>query len=271
MASGVAGLARRAVEKLALVTGLRRPSAPLSRPDPLMPPPVRFSVTRGTRAYWRDRVVQCPQDYYAGVQFAKYPEDLRTYEHILWQQRTDTVIEIGTMFGGSALWFRDRLRMLQAYGRISDLRIISIDIDTTKAGALLAEADPDFASTITLLSADIRDPELPDVVAEHVPQGARPLVVEDSAHIYATTMAALQGFARFVPTDGYFVVEDGWVDVEEMRIDAPGLPHGVLPAVRDWLETAQGRSFRVERAMELYGVTSHPGGFLRRVRADEGR
>ena len=67
MASGVAGLARRAVEKLALVTGLRRPSAPLPRPDPLMPPPVPFRVTRGTRAYWHDRVVQCPQDYYAGV------------------------------------------------------------------------------------------------------------------------------------------------------------------------------------------------------------
>ncbi len=47
--------------------------------------------------------------------------------------------------------------------------------------------------------------------------------------MYDTTRAALEGFARFVPPGGFFVVEDGCVDDEELRFDE--WPRGVLPAV----------------------------------------
>jgi cephalosporin hydroxylase len=157
---------------------------------------------------------------------------------------------------------------MQHYGRIDDFRVISIDIDTSVAAEQLAAADPQYEESISLITSDIRAPGLPDVVAGLLPPEARCLVVEDSAHIYETTMAALEGFARFVPLDGFFVVEDGWVDVPAMRT-TPDVPRGVLPAVRDWLDTPAGRCFRVERDLELYGVTSHPSGYLRRIRDDE--
>ena len=38
---------------------------------------------------------QHTQDSYAGLGMSKFPEDLRTYEHLLWLRRPDTVIEIG--------------------------------------------------------------------------------------------------------------------------------------------------------------------------------
>jgi hypothetical protein len=41
----------------------------------------------------------------------------------------------------------------------------------------------------------------------------------------------------------------------------------VLPAIVDWLATSAGQRFEVDRAGERYGVTGHPGGFLRRVQA----
>ncbi len=212
-----------------------------------------------------DRVRQHTHDSYAGVGLAKFPEDLRAYEHIMWARPPEVVIEIGTSFGASALWFRDRLRLLQAYGRVSDGKVVSIDLDTEAPRALLAQADPHFERTITLISGDVRDPELPDVVARHVPPGARCLVVEDSAHTYDTTIAALRGFARFVTPGGFFIVEDGYVDLEERR--PPGdIPRGVLPAVRDWLRSSEGRRFVVDRDMEMYGISSHPHGFLRRRR-----
>jgi cephalosporin hydroxylase len=92
------------------------------------------------------------------------------------------------------------------------------------------------------------------------------MVIEDSAHVYETTTAALRGFARFVPAGGFFVVEDGCVDVEEMRL-TPDWPRGVHPALNDWLETPAGRRFTVRRDLELYGLSCHPGGFLQRVGA----
>lgn len=217
------------------------------------------------RSYWMDRVVQHTQDSYAGLGLAKFPEDLRAYEHIMWARPPAVVIELGTSFGASALWFRDRLRLLQAYGRLDSVKVISVDLDIEEPRALLADADPDFDQTITLIAGDVRDPELPDVVATHVPPGAPCLVVEDSAHVYDTTIAALQGFSRFVARGGFFVVEDGYVDLKDHR--PPGaIPHGVLPAVRDWLKTREGRRFIVDRDLEMYGISSHPQGFLRRWR-----
>ncbi len=229
-----------------------------------LPSKVEFDLKSRARDFWIARASQHTTDSYAGVRMEKFPEDLRTYEHLLWQMRADVVIEIGTRFGGSALWFRDRLRTLRAYGRIAAPQVVSIDIDQKEAVAGVLAADPGYEETITFLEADVRDSALPERVARQLPQGARCLVVEDSAHVYETTYAALLGFARFVPIGGYLVVEDGCVDVEEMRLN-DFWPRGVLPAVADWLATSDGEGFQVRRDLELYGMSCHPGGYLQRT------
>jgi len=106
--------------------------------------------------------------------------------------------------------------------------------------AQLEMADPRYAEKITLVEADVLDPELPSHVEDLIPASVRCLVIEDSAHVYDTTWAAFAGFAGFVPEGDFFVVEDGCVDVEEMRPDE-SWPRGVLPALRDWLRDAGGR------------------------------
>jgi cephalosporin hydroxylase len=215
-------------------------------------------------AYVRDRLRQHLRDAYAGVPMAKFPEDLRVYEHLLWLCAPDAVIELGAQSGGSALWFRDRLRTLALYGRVRAPLVVSIDLDVEGARERLARADPAYAETITLVRGDVRDPDLPAVVGRLLPDGAACFVVEDSAHTYETTSAALEGFCRFVPPGGMFVVEDGCVDVEELRL-SKDWPRGVLPAIRDWLATEAGSAFEVRRDLELYGVSCHPEGFLQRT------
>jgi cephalosporin hydroxylase len=231
-----------------------------------LPPTVTVPLTQGPlRDYWLARAAQHTDDSYAGVPLSKFPEDLRTYEHLLWSDRADTVIEIGTQAGGSALWFRDRLRTFAAYGRLARApRVISVDATQADARAQLDRCDPSWRESITLVEGDVRDAVTVEQVAALVAPGARCFVVEDSAHEYDTTIAALRGFARFVPEQGFFVVEDGCVDVEPLRLNADW-PRGVLPAVHDWLATPEGRDFRVRRDLELYGVSCHPEGFLQRV------
>jgi cephalosporin hydroxylase len=178
------------------------------------------------------------------------------------------VIEIGAAFGGSALWFRDRLKTMVSYGRIADPIVVSIDVDMAAARANTAAADPTLESLHTI-EADVTDPELAQRVADLLPPDARCLVVEDSAHVYSTTRASLEGFSRFVSLGGFFVVEDGCVDIEALRL-TPDWPRGVLPALRDWLTTAMGQHFTVRQDLELYGMSCHPGGFLQRVGAAQG-
>jgi cephalosporin hydroxylase len=53
------------------------------------------------RQYWHKRVSSHKRDSYAGVRLAKFPEDLRVYEHLIWASKPNVVIEIGTLCGGA--------------------------------------------------------------------------------------------------------------------------------------------------------------------------
>lgn len=218
---------------------------------------------------WRARMWQHTDDSYAGVRLSKFPEDLRVYEHLLWFDAPNVVIEIGAQFGASTLWFRDRLRALTSYGRIETPKVIAIELDIDLLREHLERDHADHLGDIELVGGDVTDPELPDRIRGLIGPNDRCMVIEDSAHTFETTIAALKGFARFVPPRGFFVVEDGCVDVEEMRIRADW-PRGVLPAVREWLNTPEGREFEVRPEIEVYGITCHPGGYLQRVDRSRG-
>jgi cephalosporin hydroxylase len=213
-------------------------------------------------AYQRRRLRQHTLDSYAGISLSKFPEDLRVYEHLLWMLAPDAVIELGCQFGGSALWFRDRLASLARYGDRPVPRVIAVDVEIEQAHENLRQIDPGHPSSITLIEGDVRDPELSERVARELEPGARCLVVEDTAHTYETTLASLSGFSRFVNVGGLFVVEDGCVDVDELRISY-AWPRGVLAAIREWLGS-EGHEFVERSDLELYGVTCHPHGFLQR-------
>jgi cephalosporin hydroxylase/SAM-dependent methyltransferase len=239
-------------------------------PDEDLPPLVSVRLDDQVRDYLRRRLQTHTSDSYGGVVMQKFPEDLRLYEHLLWASRANVVIEIGTLHGAGSLWFRDRLRTAASYGRIADdWVVISVDIDHGPAQAALPQADPSWNERIKLVTGDIRDPRVVARAKDLVPPGASCFIVEDSAHEFDTTKAALEGFSDLVPLGGYFVVEDGVVDVEDLRLD--GWPRGVLPAIDDWLATARGSAFQRRRDVERYGITCHPGGFLQRVSAREDR
>jgi cephalosporin hydroxylase len=228
-----------------------------------LPPPIPVDLGRSLRSYWLDRVRQHTSDSYMGLGLRKFPEDLRVYEHLLWASRANVVVEIGTKFGGSALWFRDRMRTNEAYGLIEHSHVFSIDLDTTEAARGLAAVDPGYTDRITLIEGDVCDQATADRVAELLPRDARCFVVEDSAHTYETTRAALDGFSHLVPAGGYFVVEDGCVDIDEMR-PSDDWPRGVLAALDEWLRDVGGSAFVVRRDLERYGLSCHPYGFLQR-------
>jgi 4-amino-4-deoxy-L-arabinose transferase-like glycosyltransferase len=150
------------------------------------------------------------------------------------------------------------------YGRSRNPRVLSLELDPAPALSALAKADPDFAISITIVEGDVRDPATAHAIERLVPRDARCMVVEDSAHTFETTRAALTYYAPFVDVGGFFVVEDGCVDIEAMRV-SDDWPRGVLPALHSWLEGPGGAGFRVRRDLEVYGISCHPEGFLQRV------
>jgi cephalosporin hydroxylase len=230
----------------------------------LLPDRVQVERDGAVVPYWRARLAQHLTDWYCGIRISKFPEDLRVLEHLLWAQRPQAVVEIGCQFGAGALWYADRLEALARYGGATDPLVVAIDLDVTDARRALDDVDPEWRRRIVLLEGDVTSPELASRVREALGGRTDCLVVEDSAHVYDTTLAALELYADLVPPGGYFVVEDGVVDVEELRL-AQDWPVGVLPAVATFLDGPSGAGFRRRDDLELYGITCHPGGFLQRV------
>jgi len=188
---------------------------------------------------------------YRSVPCYKSPFDLALYLQLLSSLRPRTIIEIGTKSGGSALFFAD---MLASHG---GGRVISID----------KEAAPEFTDPrIEFLTGDALS--LGNTLSDSM-LGAleRPwLVVEDSAHLFETSMAVLEFFhSRLEPGD-YIVVEDGIVsqlsDVRYLQYE-----NGPNRAVSAFMERHPG-NYEIDTTLcDFFGrnVTYNPNGWLHRV------
>ena len=115
-------------------------------------------------ALWSARVATHLQDTYAGIPMSTFPEDLRTYERILWERAPVTVIEVGVGDGGSALWLRDRLFDFQRYRAGRAPRVIGVDVDLTAARRSFAGLPPEAVAGIELVEGDIADQDTDAIV-----------------------------------------------------------------------------------------------------------
>jgi cephalosporin hydroxylase len=236
----------------------------------LAPPDLMGALAAGTEVpladQWSTRIEQHRHETYAGVPLMKFPEDLRTYERILWESAPQVVIELGVFHGGSALWLRDRLFDLQRYRSGPAPLVIGVDVDLADARRHFEALPPAAAARIDLVAGDVGDPDVLDAVRAMVPAGADVLVIDDAAHDARTTRAALEGLAPLIRGGGFFVVEDTCVDVEPLRV-YPDWPRGAGTALEAWLaEDPLGRRFQRRADLQAYGLTCHPGGVLQRRR-----
>lgn len=186
---------------------------------------------------------------YKGIDCFKCPFDFALYQRLLWEARPQTIIEIGTWKGGSALWFAD---VLTAYG--VDGRIHSFDI-----AAPPSWTDPRInfhrADAHAIASA---------APADWVGSLPRPLlVIEDAGHMSSMTVAVLKHFAPLMESGEYIVVEDAIM--HEMNLDEQ-YDGGPRRAIREFLEG--NRDYVIDRDYcDYFGenVTWNVNGYLRRL------
>lgn len=133
---------------------------------------------------------------YRGVGCLKSPFDMVLYLQLFSKQAPRTVFEIGTRFGGSALWFAD---MMDNHGVPGN--VITVDIKPPEGMA---------DHRIKFLGGDAK--ELGGALDGELLQSPHPwLVVEDSSHMYPESAAVLDFFHPHLTSGDYIVVEDGVV------------------------------------------------------------
>jgi cephalosporin hydroxylase len=173
-----------------------------------------------------------------GVNLIKMPSDLILYQQVIWEKKPDFIIECGTAFGGSALFFGDMLNM------VGNGRVISIDI--------APRSTPEHPRVKYIVGSTV-DPAVVAQVAEIV-AGKTCMVVLDSSHERRHVKRELRSYYRMVTRGQYIVVED----INYRRYD-----RGPGPAV-DWFLGWNKRFVRenIEEQFLIKSVTSD--GWLRR-------
>lgn len=154
-----------------------------------------------------------------GCTMWKNPFDFAIYWMLVWHAKPKTIIEIGSKFGGSALWFAD---MLECYG--IDGRIVSIDINP-----VTSIKDP----RIDFLYGDAGNLNAV-LTPEYIDSLPRPwLVIEDSSHIYEHCLAVMNFFHPLLHKDEFLIIEDGIIDDLGISPDFNGGPNRAIKEFMD--------------------------------------
>lgn len=186
---------------------------------------------------------------YRGVPMLKNPFDMAIYPLLVWETKPNTIIEVGSKAGGSALWFAD---MVSNFGL--ETRIYSIDI---------VKVDSVHHPRVNFLSGDGRNLAacLNSKVLETLP---RPwLIIEDADHAYDTSIKVLQFFHPWLRSGEYIVVEDGIISDLTMDGSYNSGPHR---AIKQFLSENEGLYDIDPRYCDFFGynLTWCTNGFLRK-------
>jgi cephalosporin hydroxylase len=181
-----------------------------------------------------------------GYETRKCPLDLWLYQELLVRTRPDFVVETGTLYGGSALYFAMHL------DHIGHGRVITVDI----AGTPNRPEHP----RITYITGSSVDAaiigQVRDAVGTH-----RAMVVLDSDHRADHVYAEMIAYSPLVQTGDYLIVEDTNVNGHPAY---PDFGPGPMEAVDKFL--AENDEFVIDRRCERFLMTLHPSGYLRRSR-----
>jgi cephalosporin hydroxylase len=140
-----------------------------------------------------------------GVPIWQMPDDLMLLQRIVTAIRPALIVETGTKYGGSALFFASLLELLD----LPDSRLITVDICETEEARTLLASHRLAAYVQHRLVGSSLDPEVLATVEAAVAKARGPvLVFLDDWHGGDHVLSELRAFAPFVGLDGLLVVAD---------------------------------------------------------------
>lgn len=168
-----------------------------------------------------------------GVRIVKLPTDLILYAQVIWERKPDWIIETGTRFGGSALFFGDMLMLSGGKG------VVTID---TKPPTNVKHP---FVEIIENSSIDLKF--FRELRRRFHRTNDQVMVVLDSDHRTAHVAKELDFYHQLVTPGQYLVCEDCWAWRAQ--------PYPPYPAVQQFLEKHKSFERQDLEKQFVFGVT----------------
>lgn len=145
---------------------------------------------------------------YKGLINLKPAVDLVLYTNLIWELRPRTIIELGSLQGGSGLWFADQLDALSPEGHVHSFDVFDKCIHPSAVHPRLHFHKADLRDLATIDEAFVRD--LP-----------HPWLVVDDAHENWIKMVSF--FGRLMVSGDYYVNEDVYGNHEFVQSTSSGI------------------------------------------------
>jgi len=224
---------------------------PRGKVSPIKRPEYRkhLNITLAEWSLYHQNHVLRDQVTWMGIPVWKNVLDLHIYQEIIFEQRPDVIVEIGSAQGGSTLYFAHLCELL------GNGIVISVDVDHEPF-----QARHDRIVCVTGASDEAHVREEVHRLAADKPA----LVIQDGDHSKEAVLNDLRHYADLIPPGGYFIVEDGIIDLFHPGNGIGRSFDGPMCAVEAFLQ--ERPDFEIDASRERYLLTQNPKGYLRRKR-----
>jgi cephalosporin hydroxylase len=215
--------------------------------QPETPRPIPDDLRNGfIEAFWNSLAWR--NSKWLGRQITTPPTDLMIYQEVIERVRPDWIIETGALNGGRALFLASVCELL-GHGRV-----ISIDVNLRE--------DVATHPRITYIEGRAQEDATVARVRAIVGESPRGLVILGSRPGSSMRIGLeFEAYRQFVAVGSYAIVEHTMVNGHPVW---PGFGPGPMEASKQIL--VRHADFAVDTALEKYGLTFNPAGFLKRLR-----
>jgi cephalosporin hydroxylase len=187
---------------------------------------------------------------FLGVPCYKSVSDMWNYQEIMAILKPSLVIEFGTRFGGSALYFSVIGRSINP-----DLEVLSVDISHQEVLPQV-HADP----AVHLATESSVSPEIKaKIIAMRARCPGKVFFILDSDHRKAHVLAEMELLRSVVESGDYLIVEDGNINGNPVL---PGWGEGPFEAIQEYMQRYPDDYQRDIARETKFGFTFAPSGFL---------
>lgn len=181
-----------------------------------------------------------------GHQTGKTPLDMWLYQEFIVKNKPDLIIETGTHWGGSAIFFATICNLIN-FGEV-----LSID--------LYPKEELPRCDNLSYIHGSSIDNIVKKKVEDICKKKSNILVILDSNHKKDHVLEELRFYSKFIPKGGLIIVEDTFLNGHPSH---KNFGPGPYEAVEIFLK--ENSSFKIDRSYEKFMFTLNYNGFLRKI------
>lgn len=186
----------------------------------------------------------------------KLPMDMMVIQELIYKLEPDYIIETGTGFGGSALFYASIMELM-GHGEV-------ITCDIEKRHILEAHPLTKVTKRINFIEGSSVSLDVIDQVAKIAGRTTDNIVLLDSNHRVDHVCQELGIYEHFVGPDYYIIVEDSHAGKKGHPIEWEWDNDGPYEAIEFFLKVS--KDFEVDWECEKHLMTFNPHGYLRRIK-----